>query len=509
MNASEQPPPPPFSPSSSSSSSPNGDGLPEDASTSVRVKHLESIIPIPPPPPFSPEEGEQEQPTTRISSEDVAKSTGSSSQEMNKPSSQSHHHALLLSASDSTSQATPVLDGSNTSPHKSPIPPPPPFSPSSSHDSSEEEAWKMGVSDENNFIARLVKEKEEEEQNAMSAAPSTNNGGSIQQQDRLPTPPPPPFEEANLSQQVPPVTMMSNHHATEPSVDYSKYYNYFGGFNPIGMEDPTAALQQPIRPQSQQPVIPKLDTKRFTEVNSEILPIQTEITNPQDGNKKVLSKTLGGCFACICLGPMLCCLCFFSLIELLCIILYEYFAARNYDPNPTPQDWTIIPMIFAAQIITFIVVVLCGVVSSLVATSSMCDTTLTKNETRSRFIISVIALIVSVFCILLLLVRGGLEGYTTQVLVDYKIIPAAQSQNFGQVVTTQYNVIPSIVIIAMFGLCVLLVALCGVCGLGCLCWFSWCSICLYKNRRKRETQQFGKSTTTYINNTYATRAVLP
>ncbi|KAF0978342.1 hypothetical protein FDP41_002857 [Naegleria fowleri] len=485
------PPPPPFSPSSYSEEEKTF----SSTTTTMRIQRLESIIPIPKPPPFSPQEedvdpslqqDDEKNPTRRISSEDVAKShlpirtaitATSSSQEETKPLPFSSSSSSLSMHSDLISECM------------------------------------MAMNDDITRVTSVLEEKKKEE-HVTAAAPSRTNddhdGGLVQGQEdsRLLTPP--IMEDTQVSQSLPPVNMVSN---IEPNaVNYSKYYNYFGGFHPVDATESctTNSYQQQLttQPKSQQPIVPKLDTTRFTEVNSDILPLQFETSNPQDGNKKTFSKTLGGCFACCCFGPMLCLLCFFSLIELLCIILYEYFASRNYDPNPTPQDSIIIPMILAAQFITFIVVVLCGVVSSLVATSSVCDTTLWKKETTSRFIISILAFIACVLCIVLLLVRGGMEGYTTQVLVNYKIAPATQSQNFGQVATTEFNVIPSIVIVIMFGLCVISVILCGVCGMGCLCWFGCCSICLYSNNRKKEKYQFGRPTTNHTN-TYATRAVLP
>ncbi|KAG2393821.1 hypothetical protein C9374_003585 [Naegleria lovaniensis] len=203
-------------------------------------------------------------------------------------------------------------------------------------------------------------------------------------------------------------------------------------------------------------------------------------------DKSTLSKTIWGCCGLFCISPMLCLLCCFSVIELIAIIVFQYISTHNLDPTSTSEDSSIFSMVLVAQIATFAAVILCCVASSLMATSAMCDNSLSRVETKNRFVIAMITVIIGIIFIMLLMLRGGLEGYTTKVLIE-RIQPGFT--NYMSALTTQFNFIPSALVVLMFALCVLTVAVCGLVGFCCVCWFCCCSTNLFIKQLRQDKKQ--------------------
>ncbi|KAF0982672.1 hypothetical protein FDP41_011602 [Naegleria fowleri] len=230
------------------------------------------------------------------------------------------------------------------------------------------------------------------------------------------------------------------------------------------------------------------DAMNINNLNSEQIPDKLASSTPRKiQEKSTLSKTIWGCCGFFCICPMLCFLCFFSIIELIAIIVFQYISTHNLDPTSTSEDSSIFSMVLVAQIATFAAVIMCCVVSSLMATSAMCDNTLSKVETKNRFIVAMITLIIGLIFIMLLMLRGGLEGYTTKVLFE-RIMPGLSS-NFMNSLTTQFNFIPSAIVVLMFFLCILTVLICGAIGFCCVCWFCCCSTNLFVKQLKRAKKQ--------------------
>ncbi|EFC41743.1 hypothetical protein NAEGRDRAFT_58758 [Naegleria gruberi] len=253
-----------------------------------------------------------------------------------------------------------------------------------------------------------------------------------------------------------------------------------------------------ISPQQQVGGISLKGTGTVAALNNEEMP-QEKIASPRSiQDKSSLSKTICGCFSFVCACPMLTLVCLFSIVEVAAIVLFNSLQTIGYDPTDHANNKTIFIMVIVGQAVTFLAVMLCCAGATLLAVSSMCDNSQSKIDTKNRFVVSMIVIGFTAVFLLLLAVRGGVEGYSTKLIVD-KIMPVFQDFS-----TLKDNIAaaPLMVALAMFGLCVLTILVCGFMAFVCCCWFCCASTCLFAKQRKREKKsKENTETVNPLNNT--------